>query len=207
VDAEPNGGIIVEAWDRNEIGLRTKVQAWSRQGDPQEIVNQIRVETGRTISPDGPQTQRREGWSVSFHLMVPRTSNLDLKSQNGGIHIEGVHGDMRFDTQNGGIHLSDVGGDVVGRTTNGGVKVYLSGSEWEGEELDVQTTNGSVSLEVPEDFRADLETGTVNGSFDTDFPITIRGRLRSRQISTELNGGGAPIRLVTTNGAVRLRAR
>lgn len=207
VNAEPNGGIQVEAWDRNEIALRAKVQAWSRRGDPQEIVNDIRVETGNTISPDGPRMERREGWSVSFHLMVPRNSNLDLESMNGGIHITGVHGDMDFETMNGGIILEDVGGDVQGRTTNGGVRVALSDSEWNGEELDLQTTNGGVTLTVPEDFRANLETGTVNGSFDTDFPITIRGRLRSRQISTQLNGGGAPIRLVTTNGGVRLRSR
>ena len=34
VDAEPNGGIRVEGWDRNEIALRAKVSSWSRSGDP-----------------------------------------------------------------------------------------------------------------------------------------------------------------------------
>lgn len=207
VNAEPNGGIRVEVWDRNEIGLKAKVQAWSRRGDPQEIVNDIRVATERSISADGPKMERREGWSVSFRLMVPRNSNLDLESMNGGIQITGVHGDMDFETMNGGIKLEDVGGKVRGRTINGGVSVVLSGSQWEGEELDLQTTNGSVSLTVSENFRADLQTGTVNGSFNTDFPITLRGRLRSSRISTELNGGGPPIRLVTTNGSVRLRSR
>jgi hypothetical protein len=206
VDAEPNGGIRVEAWDGNGITLRAKVQAWSRNGDPREIVEDIRIETGRTISPDGPDTGRREGWSVSFHLMVPRNTNLDLESQNGGIKIVGVHGNLDFETQNGGVTLEEVGGDVHGRTQNGGVKVLLTGSQLDGERLDVETKNGSVSLTVPENFRANLETGTVNGSFNTDFPITIRGQLRSRRITTELNGGGPSIRLVTTNGSVRLRS-
>ena len=207
VDAEPNGGISVEGWDRNEVLLTAKVQAWSRNGDPREIVEDVRIETGRTISPDGPDTGRREGWSVSFRLMVPRNTDLDLESHNGGIKIVGVRGDLTFETQNGGINLEEVGGAVRGRTQNGGVKVYLTGSQFDGEGLDVQTRNGSVSLTVPEDFRANLETGTVNGSFDTDFPITLRGQLRSRRITTELNGGGPSIRLVTTNGTVRLRSR
>jgi hypothetical protein len=207
VDAEPNGGIRVEGWDRNEVSLRAKVQAWSRDGDPREMVEDVHIQTGGTISADGPDTGRREGWSVSFHLMVPSNTDLDLETQNGGIKIVGVRGELDFETQNGGITLEDIGGDVHGRTQNGGVDVSLTGSEWVGEGLDVQTTNGGVTLTVPEDFRANLETGTVNGSFNTDLPITLRGQLRSRRITTELNGGGPSIRLVTTNGGVRLRAR
>jgi hypothetical protein len=207
VDAEPNGGIRVEAWDRNEISLRAKVQAWSRRGDPAEIAGKVRVETGGTITADGPDMERREGWSVSFHLLVPRNSDLDLESVNGGIRILGVHGEMRFETKNGGIHLEDVGGDVRGETRNGGVSVDLSGAQWEGNGLDVRTTNGGATLTLPEGFRADLETGTVNGGFTTDFPITVRGELRSNRISTQLNGGGPPIHISTTNGAIRIKAR
>ena len=207
VNAEPNGGIRVEAWDRNEISLRAKVQAWSRRRDPVEIAGDIRVETGNTIAADGPDMERREGWSVSFRLLVPRTCNLALESMNGGIHIQGVHGDMSFETLNGGITLEDVGGDVKGETTNGGVSVELSGNQWDGDGLHVRTTNGSATLTLPEGFRADLEAGTVNGGFNTDFPITVRGQLRSNRISTQLNGGGPPIRISTTNGAIRIKAR
>lgn len=207
VNAEPNGGIGVEAWDRNEISLRAKVQAWSRQGDPRGVAEDVRVETGNTITADGPRPERREGWSVSFRLMVPRNTDLSLESMNGGIRIAGVHGNMDFETMNGGLTLEDVGGDVRGTTTNGGINVRLSGEQWNGEELDLRTTNGGVSLTIPEEFRADLETGTVNGSFNTDLPITVRGQLRSNRIRTQLNGGGPPIRISTTNGGVRIRAR
>jgi hypothetical protein len=207
IDAAPNGGIQVEGWNRNEISLRAKVTAWSRQGDPQEIVNDIDLETGRVITAHGPKAENREGWAVSFRLMVPQDSDLELESMNGGIRIEGVHGDMDFETMNGGITLRDVGGNVRGRTTNGGLNVSLAGSQWQGEGLDLQTTNGGIVFSVPEDFRARLETGTVNGGFDTEFPITLRGRLRARRFTTDLNGGGPPIRLVTTNGGVQIRAR
>jgi hypothetical protein len=207
VDAEPNGGIRVEAWDRNEISLRARVQAWSRRGDPREIVENIRIETGNTIAADGPDTRGREGWSVSYRLMVPRNVDLELESVNGGLHVSGVHGTMQLETLNGGIQLDDVGGNVRGETTNGGLDVRLSGTQWEGEELSLRTTNGGVTLNLPGDFRADIEAGTVNGSLSTDFPITVRGRVRARRISTQLNGGGPLIRVSTTNGGVRIRER
>ncbi len=205
VDAQPNGGITVEGWDRSEIQLQACVSAHSRDGDPAALVHQVTIETVGTIRAEGPDTRNRESWSVSYRLMVPRSSNLDLESLNGGISIAGVHGEMSFRTQNGGIGLRDVGGDVRGRTQNGGLDVELSGAQWEGAGLDLITQNGGVSLTIPGDYRATLETGTVNGGFHTDFPITLRGRLRPDRISTELNGGGPRISVRTTNGGVRIR--
>lgn len=207
VDAAPNGGIHVEAWTDIGVSLRAKVTAWSRRGNPREIVDGIEIHTGSTVSADGPRTGDGEGWSVSYRVLVPINSDLELTSQNGGIGVEGIIGEMDLETQNGGISLKDVGGDVRGRTANGGLDVYLSGNQWEGAGLDLQTTNGGIDLRLPESFQARLETGTVNGGFDTDLPITIQGRLRTKQFTTELNGGGPPIRLITTNGGVNIRVR
>jgi DUF4097 and DUF4098 domain-containing protein YvlB len=94
----------------------------------------------------------------------------------------------------------------MAHTTNGGVHVELDGSRWDGDRLDVRTTNGGVDLRVPRDYSADLETGTVNGGLDVEFPIRVRGRI-SRRIHTTLGDGGPPIRVVTTNGGVRIRRR
>jgi hypothetical protein len=207
VNSAPNGSIRVEGRDRNEITLRARISAWSRTGEPELLVRGIEVRTGETITARGPSPEQREGWSVSFRLIVPRGSSLDLQSVNGSVHIAGVTGDMDFKTTNGSVTLADLGGKVRGRTTNGAVNVELSGNRWEGEGLDVQTTNGSVTLAIPEDYRATLETGTVHGGFETDFPITVQGRLRTNRITTDLNGGGPTIRAATTNGPVRIRKR
>ena len=80
-------------------------------------------------------------------------------------------------------------------------------SEWRGAGLDLKTTNGGVTLEVPGDFKADLSASTVNGGIRTDLPIVLEGRIDRRRIEAELNGGGAPVRLATVNGGVRVRER
>jgi DUF4097 and DUF4098 domain-containing protein YvlB len=205
VDASPNGGVHVESWDRNEILVRAKVQSHAdTEGDARAIAEEIDVETsGRKISASGPRTGRGEGWSVSFRVYVPRRSNLDLKSTNGGISIESVMGDIEFRTTNGGIHLSDLSGDVHGTTSNGGVTIDLTGDQWEGEGLDVRTTNGGVKVHIPDGYSAQLETGTVNGGLNIDFPITVQGKI-NRKIEATLGDGGRLIRVMTTNGGVKI---
>jgi DUF4097 and DUF4098 domain-containing protein YvlB len=104
------------------------------------------------------------------------------------------------------VDLADLAGNVRGRTTNGGLRVELGGAAWSGEGLDVQTTNGGVTLMIPENYSAELELGTTNGRVNVDFPITVQGRI-GRQMRTTLGEGGRPVRVVTTNGGVRVARR
>jgi hypothetical protein len=207
VDGGQNGGISVHGWDRNEIKVVARIEAQARsEADAGDLVERVRIETAAEIHATGPRTRDREGWWVSFDLYVPRRTDLELETNNGGIRVADVEGTLRFDAVNGGVQLSGLAGDVRGATENGGVRVALDGDRWHGAGLDVRTQNGGVTLEVPRAYNADLETGTVNGRFDIDFPITVSGRL-DRTISARLGSGGPPVRVRTQNGGVRVRQR
>jgi hypothetical protein len=210
VDAGQNGGVSVEAWDRNEIRVRAIVRGSARsESRAREIANQVQVQAGGgRVAATGPDLERREWWSVSYRINVPRKNDLDLSATNGGITIVGVTGNLRFDTTNGGVKLQDVGGRVNGDTRNGGLNVVLGGSRWDGEGLDVETSNGGVTLSIPDGYNAELETRTVNGGLRIDFPITVQGELSSRRgISTTLGSGGPMVRVRTTNGGVKINRR
>ena len=56
---------------------------------------------------------------------------------------------------------------------------------------------------MPEDYSARLETSTVNGRVNIDFPVLVQGKI-GRDISTTLGSGGALVRAATTNGGVRI---
>lgn len=210
VSAGPNGGVRVHAWDRSEIRIRAVVRAAAPdEARARELVSEIEVQTaGHRVYARGPQSGRREWWSVGYLVDVPRKNDLDLSAANGGITIDGVAGTVRFQTTNGGVRLSDLAGSVRGSTKNGGLRVSLSGRQWEGEGLDVETTNGGVTLSIPEGYNARLETGTVNGSLRTDYPLTITGELNYRRgISTTLGSGGPLLRIRTVNGGLRINRR
>jgi hypothetical protein len=207
VDATPNGGISVKGGDEGTVVLRAKVMAVAgSEAAARQMASQVRIGTTGRISATGPDTRDRDWWTVSYRLTVPERTDLDLRSHNGGITLTGVRGRTEFTTTNGGVTVDDGGGAIHGRTTNGGVKVALSGSQWDGEGLDVTTTNGGVTLEVPSDYNAHLETGTVNGGVHIDFPVRVQGRL-DRELSTDLGSGGPTIRARTTNGGVVVKRR
>ncbi|MDQ3951182.1 MAG: DUF4097 domain-containing protein [Gemmatimonadota bacterium] len=206
VDGRLNGGIAVRGWDRNEILVRAKIQTWAEsEAEARRLAAAIRIRTddGR-ISAEESESRRRSGWSVSYDVYVPRRSDLDLRTHNGGIVVEGVQGRIDVEALNGGVSIRNAQGNVRGGTTNGGVTLSLDGDRWVGEGVDLETTNGGVTIIVPEGYSARLETGTVNGGMHVDFPITVQGMV-GRRLTTTLGSGGPLIRVRTTNGGVTLR--
>lgn len=211
VDSGHNGGIKVKGENRSDILVRACVRTW---GDTSEaakaLAGNIRIPTDSTIHTEGVSGEKN--WSVSYEILVPRSTNLKLEAFNGGIAISGVEGDIEFKTTNGGVSVTEAAGSVRGRTTNGGVAVTLSGTSWKGNGLDVETTNGGVHLTMSENYSARIETGTVNGGFRSDIAaLSVErdsddkyGRNRSSRITTDLNGGGALIRVITTNGGIKI---
>ena len=213
VDGRRNGGIRVVGENRSDVFVRACVQAWANsESEAQAAAKTVRIETGSVIRATGDESNQ----SVSYEIRVPRTTNLKLTANNGGIGISSVEGTINFETQNGGVHLDEVAGNVRGRTTNGGVNVELSGGSWKGSGLDVETTNGGVRLSMPANYAAHFEAQTTNGGFRSEISGLETERKRDYEryygrqgvkISKDINGGGAPVRVVTTNGGVRINAK
>jgi hypothetical protein len=204
VDAGQNGSIRVTGESRRDVQVRATVHAWGYdETEAERIASGVNVRSDGTLRADGPDQRGRSGWSVDYEVIAPRDIDLTLETHNGSIAVARVRGDLAFQAENGSLNLDGVAGNVRGRTTNGGVAAELSGATWEGAGLDLRTTNGAVRLRVPEDYSARLETGTVNGGIDIDFPVTVTGRI-GRQFSTTLGKGGPLVRAQTTNGQVRI---
>ncbi len=214
IDGGKNGGIQVKGENRTDVLIRACLQTWGLSDEAAKaIAANIKIGTSGVVKAE---SNDESNWSVSYEARVPNSTNLKLTAHNGGISIGSVEGMLEFETRNGGVNVSDVAGDVKGRTTNGGVNVSLSGSSFKGSGLDVTTTNGGVNLSLPENYAANVETGTVNGGFSSEIlslDITTEdvksdgyGRSKSRRINMALNGGGPLVRVLTTNGGVRINS-
>ena len=160
VDPGGNGGIRVRGTPGSTTRVRFRVVGHARNDrDARDLARSVRITTdGGRIRVSGARTRDDEWWNVEVEIEAPRDLPMTLTTRNGGIGLEGVSGRTRFDTTNGGVSLVDVSGDVRGRTVNGGVNIALEGSRWQGDGLDVETTNGGVRVELPAGYNAELHT-------------------------------------------------
>ena len=201
-----NGGIHVVGEDRPDVKIEAKVQAWAGSAsEAADILREIQIDAaGGNIRDNGPNFHwGHQGYGISYVIHAPKQTSAELKTLNGGIGLEHLNGELRFDTTNGGVDLVDLAGDVRGSTVNGGLDISLSGDRWNGKGLQADTTNGGIALNIPEHYAAHLETGTVNGGIELNFPITLQGDLR-HHVATDIGGGGPTIHAETTNGGVTL---
>ena len=215
LDIEPgrNGGITVKGWAQNSVLVRARLEAWAENDtEARNIASQIRVETaGGQIHATGPdfdgflRSNQYRSWAVSFEIFSPWNTDLTLESHNGGITISDIRGQIEFQSHNGGVRLARLAGDVKGETHNGEISVELNGNTWEGRQLELGTHNGGVTLLLPASYSASLETQSNRGRLDSDFPVTVRGRLDENSLNFNIGSGGPLIKVSTHNGGIRLR--
>lgn len=206
IDSRPNGGITVKGWSRNEVLVRSQVRAWAESdSDARSLASQVQViANAGVVRADGPKHERRRNWSVTYEVFTPFKTSVTASTTNGGVKLSDLEGELEADTTNGGMSLVRLAGNVRASTTNGGVKIELDGNSWSGQGLDVSTTNGGVKVDMPANYSAMVDAATTNGSVNVDFPVTVSGRINQRQMRFSLGSGGAPMRLRTTNGGVKI---
>ncbi len=207
LDAGQNGGVTVKGWLRSEMLVRARVEA---SGDTEAaaaaLASQVSIDTsGGQVRATGPESANNSWWSVSYEIFVPQTTDLNLKTHNGGMTISDVRGQIHFDVNNGGVHLKRVAGDVSGATVNGGIQVELTGSIWDGRQLEVSTRNGGVTVAMPSYYSAHVQAETGSGRVQSDFPNTLENNLRSQHLDMNLGSGGPLIHITTGNGQIRLK--
>ena len=205
-----NGGIEVIGEDRQDIALEARVVTQeSSTEQARSLLKEIKILTDGSIRAEGPSSGLfsslfgNGSWYVNFRLHVPRHLAADLHSENGGIDISNIDGEIRAETTNGGLNLRDLGGKVHATTVNGGLEVKLNGTQWQGEGLFAKSTNGGVTVNAPDHYSAHIIAATVNGGISIAFPITIHGSL-GHHIDTQIGQGGPTIEVETTNGGVSI---
>ena len=206
-----NGGIEVIGEDRQNIALEARVVTQESSTErAKSLLKEIKILTDGSIRAEGPSSSGlfsglfgNSSWYVNFRLHVPRHLAAQLHSENGGINISNIDGEISAETTNGGLTLRELAGNVHATTVNGGVEVTLKGTQWQGEGMFAKSTNGGVSVKAPDHYSAHLIAATVNGGISVAFPITIQGSIH-HHIDTQIGQGGPTIQVETTNGGVSI---
>ncbi len=204
IDGGNNGGITVRGWDGPDVRIRAKIQTWgaSEQEAQAQAKATLITTTGNSLRATMPSTSQHG--AVSFEVFVPRRTALVLSTNNGGISLAGLQGTIDFHAQNGGVSLAELGGQVTGKTINGGLSIKLNGQQWEGSGLDVATTNGGITWQVPANYSAQFFTSTNGGGIKTTLPVS-KSNGQYQEVKANLGSGGQAVKAITTNGSVTIK--
>jgi hypothetical protein len=162
--------------------------------------------------------------SVRIEISVPAITVLDLSSSDGSLRISGIRGDARLGTSDGSIRVDSFDGNLHARTADGSVEVSgrfelldlstrdgrISASVWKGSRMNgtwnLRTSDGSITLRLPDDLSAFLDAWTGDGHIDLQLPIEVSGRVEKNRVRGKIRGGGPTLQIHTSDGSITLRS-
>jgi hypothetical protein len=201
--------------------VRVEADRYGRRSDPTSVrIEVVEHSGGVTICAvyPTPRNARRENEcrpgggrnntsrndvQVDFTVRVPARVRFAGHTVNGGIDADGLRADVRASTVNGDVEVR-TSGFAEASTVNGDITCRLGRSSFE-DDVEFETVNGSITIEMPEGLNADFSASTVNGSIDSDFPILVTGKVSRRSMRGAIGDGGPELRVSTVNGSIRLR--
>jgi hypothetical protein len=204
ISAEPAVGPQVEVRATREVrgGSDDESRALLQKLTMLEEVTADRVKIEGRGNALQASAGRRAGVSIVYQLRLPRGLVVSLQTQNGGIALENVDGQIAARTVNGGVVGHGVAGALQAATVNGGVQVAMRSVTGD---VSLLSVNGGVRLTLPPGVRATVEASAVNGGVTVDEALRLETTDNRRlHVAGTLNGGGPTINLQTTNGGVRL---
>ncbi len=183
--------LTVVGWDKSSVAVdQTAEKSNGVHPDIERVGNVTKITasggTMRAKSFFGLFKYGGTTW-VNWTVHVPNRLPLEAYSDNSSLQVNGVSGPLDLRTSNGRITVTDAGPKIRAVTSNGGLDVTVAALHGAAPAIALQTSNGSVRMQVPADFHTRVDTHTYNGSVDNPY-------------ATANGGGSASIR--TANGNI-----
>lgn len=224
-----DGAIEVLSSDRPEVLVEIE-----KRGIDKEAADSIRVEISQNLNEISVQAKNRTGGdrkflfgrqpSAALRITVPRAAHVRARSGDGRIEVRELRGDVTVETGDGSIRIEAVDGAVDAQSGDGSIRVdgaltrlrarsgdgsvviraadgSLADADWS-----ISTGDGSVTLELPARFDAELDAQTGDGR------VVLRGtelsgeqRTGRRAVHGRLGAGGRNLRVRTGDGSITIR--
>jgi DUF4097 and DUF4098 domain-containing protein YvlB len=166
----------------------------ARSGDGSIDIERI---TGKVQLRSGDGSIR--GWKVGGEVTV--------HTGDGSIKLEDVSGVLNVDTGDGSINVGGKLTSVRAKSGDGGVTIHADQGSTPETDWDITTGDGSVTLEIPEGFGAEIDAHTGDGHIRMqDVTISnVTGNMGKNTVRGRLGAGGKGVRVRTGDGSITLR--
>lgn len=209
----------IQAFGTGGSMLEVEALKTSRRDDPSEVeIVVVPHEAGITICAvyPGPNNTcepgdhgslgaRNNDVTVDFSIKVPYGVNFVGKTVNGGVSAQEISADATGRTVNGDVSVY-CEGLAFAKTVNGSVFVDMGVTDLL-DDMEFETVNGSITLNLLSSVNADLKAEVLNGGIKASFPLEVEGKWGPKKASTRLGSGGPLLHLKTVNGDIELNNR
>src|SRR5712664_3279019 len=146
--------------------------------------------------------------------------SVDAQTGGGGIRVMYVAGPMELESSSGSICLTRVAGTLQASTSGGTITAWINpeappggGNVRLAGASQLASGNGDIIVFLPRNLAANIDATVINGGeghieADPALHLTVQASANgSGQVHAMavLNGGGAPLKLKTTGGKIRLK--
>ena len=122
-----NGSITIKTW--NEGSVRIEAEKSAKNEEYLKDIEIVIEGSGDSVSVETVHHRRRNGGSVSYVITLPVEADVNVRTANGSVNVEGVHGHLEAKSVNGSLKLEDIAGDIEASTTNGSIRAqYYAGA-------------------------------------------------------------------------------
>ena len=196
-----------------------RVKATLRRADKVEY----RVsQSGDTVAVEASEKGSTIGRSpgADIEVSAPPTTQVELRTSNGNIQVQGLEetgvletsngrivvgggtGHLQAKTSNGSIEVTNFSGSVALETSNGGIT--FAGELTPGGDNEMRASNGSVEVALEGIVSVDLDASTSSGRVTSDLPVLTTSAGEDRLVGT-IGGGDAALLIRNSNGFVKIR--
>jgi len=143
--------------------------------------------------------------SIDLDITVPTNLEVNVGSISGDVTIDGAQGDVRASSVSGELRLRHLrASSIRAHTVSGDIEARVDALTGTGD-LSFHSVSGGVVMELPRALDADIRMSTVSGELESDYPLTLNGRMSRRRTEARIGKGGRLIDLSTVSGDVRIR--
>jgi hypothetical protein len=183
------GNITVEGSDIKEATVKVFIRSsnYEQQLSAAEIRERLEKDYTLKIEANGDQlvlqaknrnnVSWKKGLSISFEVIVPRSTSNDLTTSGGNIELRGVEGKQDFVTSGGNLGVKDVKGNIKGTTSGGNIT-----AEGLSDNIELVTSGGNVSAE---NCKGKISLVTSGGNVNLD---KLEGTISASTSGGNVNG-------------------
>src|SRR5258708_23029297 len=149
--------------------------------------------------------------SADITVTVPQDSNLQLKTANGDIQVNGISGQMTLTTTDGSVQMTNDALTGPSNITTTGGDINFDGTIAKSGTYQFQSGSGTINVTLPGAPAFHLDASTNSGSINaSDFPrLNVQGNNSGSGAKAKGNIGGnspgATVALNSETGDINLR--